>query len=295
MLDAMRSDGSAAREISYAFSVRTRAGRVLIRVVENLTGRPGLIRRAMDYEKEVAAGADFWEVMARRYALRLELPGPGLANVPETGPLLMVANHPFGILDGLMMGRILSARRSDFRIIAHQVFRKARELDEIILPVDFDGTREAQRTNVETRRRALAHLGAGGAVGIFPGGTVSTARRPFGPARDPAWRTFTARMAAKSQAAVVPVFFEGSNSRVFQLASHLHATLRLSLLIREFRRRVGGEVRAVIGAPLPRAEIEARSRDARALMDYLRAQTYGLSPRPLDDLAYGYEFEDAWS
>lgn len=288
--------GAAVREISYAHGVRTKAGQVFVRGVENLTGRISLIRRAADYEKEVAAGADFWDVMVRRYGLTLDLPpGRGLEKIPAEGPLLVVANHPFGILDGLAMGRMLSARRSDFRIIAHKVFRKAREIDSIILPISFDGTREAQRLNIETRREALAHLEAGGAIGIFPGGTVSTALKPFGRPMDPAWRTFTARMAAKSDAAVVPVFFDGSNSRAFQLASHLHITLRTAMLIHEFRRRVGGKVAAVIGDPIPREEIAALRSDARALMDHLRQQTYALSPRPLRSTGYGYEFEDQWS
>jgi putative hemolysin len=111
---------------------------------------------------------------------------------------------------------------------------------------------------------------------------------------DPAWRTFTAKLVSRSDAAVAPVFFEGANSRTFQIASHLHYALRMGLLINEFRRRVGGTVRAVVGAPLPRAEIEARRGDARALMDYLRLETYRLSPRPLPDLGYGYEFEAGW-
>ena len=289
-------DGAAAKEISYAHSVKTRAARVLVRGLENVTGRPGLIRRARDYEKEVAEGADFWEVMARRYALELELPGPGLANLPKEGPLLVIANHPFGILDGLMLGRILSSVRGrhGFRIVAHQVFRKAREINESILPISFEGDREGLRLNLETRKTALDFLGAGGCIGIFPGGTVSTARAPFGTAMDPAWRTFTAKMAAKSGAAVVPIFFEGSNSRTFQIASHLHYTLRMGLLINEFRRRVGGSVSAVVGEPLPREEIRRRKGDARALMDYLRTETYKLSPRPLPDLGYGYEFEEGW-
>ncbi|SDW09522.1 Putative hemolysin [Albimonas donghaensis] len=287
--------GAAVREISYAHGVQTAAGQAVVRAVENLTGRIGLIRRARGYEVEVAAGADFWEVIARRYGLTLDLPDPGLARIPAEGPLVLVANHPYGILDGLMMGRALSARRQDFRIIAHQVFRKADEIDRFILPISFDGTREAQKLNIETRREAMEHLARGGAIGIFPGGTVSTAREPFGRAMDPAWRTFTAKMVARSEAAVVPMFFEGANSRAFQLASHLHATLRLALLIAEFRRRIGDPVRAVIGDPLPAEQIDARRRDPRALMDYLRASTYALSPQPLDDIGYGYEFEETWS
>jgi putative hemolysin len=172
------------------------------------------------------------------------------------------------------------------------VFRKAEELNRIILPISFDDTREAQEINLATRKEALAVLAAGGCIGIFPGGTVSTALRPFGRPMDPSWRRFTARLIAKSGASVVPVYFEGHNSRLFQIASHLHQTLRLALLVNEFKTRVGAPVRVVVGRPLDPAALAAHAGDARALMDFLRAETYRLSPRPIDDLSYGFEFED---
>jgi putative hemolysin len=283
--------GAAAREISYAHGVETMAGKALVRGVENLTGRLSLIRRADGYAREVDAGADFWEVMVRRYGLALDTPpGRGLENLPESGPLVVVANHPFGILDGLMMGHILSARRPEFRIIAHHVFRQAKDLERVIVPISYDPTREARRANIAARREALDHLAAGGAVGIFPGGAVSTARTPFGRPMDPPWGAFTARMAAHRGASVVPVFFEGENSRAFQVATHLHPTLRTALLIHEFRRRVDRPVGMVIGKPLAREDIAARQGDARALMDFLRESVYRLSPQPLDSLEYGYDF-----
>lgn len=281
-----------ARDISYASSVSSRRAQVLVRTMENLTGRPRLIRRAAGYQDEVAAGADFWQVMAHRYNLRLDLQGSSLDSIPRTGPLVAVANHPFGILDGLVMGGVLSQTRGDFRILANRVFRRAEALDDVILPVSFDGTRAAQATNIETRKRAIDYLHNGGAIGIFPGGTVSTAPRPFGRAMDPRWRTFTARLIAKSQASVVPIYFDGTNSRLFQVASHMHSTLRMGLLVREFKRSVRAPVRMVVGAPLDPAQVQARAGDARAMMDFLRESTYALSPRPLADLSYGFEFED---
>ena len=284
---------SIAREISYASSARTRAGRAVIRSLENLTGRLGLIRMARGYDAEVAAGRDFWDVMMERYGLRLQVTGGSLADIPATGPLVVIANHPYGILDGLVLGHILARRRGDFRILAHRVFRKAAELERVILPIDFDETREARAQNLRTRREALEHLAAGGCIGIFPGGTVSTALRPFGRPMDPSWRRFTARLIARSGAAVVPVFFEGHNSRMFQIASHLHVTLRMALLVNEFRARVGAPVRVVVGRPLDPAGIAARAGEPRALMDHLRAETYRLSPLPIGDLSYGFEFEDA--
>ncbi|MEM1268204.1 MAG: lysophospholipid acyltransferase family protein [Pseudomonadota bacterium] len=286
-----KTERAVAREISYAHSAQTRAGRGLIRLTENLTGRIKLIRMARGYDDEVRAGRDFWEVMVERYALGLDVRGGSLDSIPRTGPLVVISNHPYGILDGLMLGYILSQTRGDFRILAHQVFRKAEDLNRIILPISFDETKEAQRLNIETRKIAIGYLSEGGAIGIFPGGTVSTALRPFGRPMDPSWRRFTARLIAKSEATVVPIFFDGHNSRLFQIASHVHYTLRMALLINEFKEKVGEKVPVVIGAPLPPEEIAARSNDTGALMDYLRMSTYGLSPEPIKDMGYGFEFE----
>lgn len=284
---------SIACEISYAGSATTRAGRAVIRSVENLTGRLSLIRMARNYEHEVAAGRDFWDVMVERYRLSLEVMDGALGAIPRTGPVVVISNHPYGILDGLILGHILSRTRGDFRILANSVFRKAEELDRIILPISFEDNRAAQAANLETRRLALEYLARGGCIGIFPGGTVSTPLKPFGRPMDPSWRRFTAKLIAKSGATVVPVFFEGHNSRLFQLASHMHQTLRLALLVNEFKIRVGAPVRVVIGKPLDPAVIAALAGDARAMMDYLRAETYRLSPVPISDLSYGFEFEDA--
>jgi putative hemolysin len=282
---------SIAREISYASSARTRGGRAVIRSLENLTGRLKLIRMAADYQRELSAGRDFWQVMVERYGLELDVIGGDLASIPRQGPLVVTANHPYGILDGLMLGHILSQARGDFRILAHRVFRKAAELDRVILPISFDESREAQAINIETRRLALGYLANGGCIGIFPGGTVSTALKPFGRPMDPSWRRFTARLIAKSGATVVPVFFDGHNSRLFQVASHLHYTLRMALLVNEFRIRVGEPVRVVVGRPLDPAEVAARAGDAQALMDHLRTATYRLAPVPIPDLGYGFDFE----
>lgn len=281
-----------AREISYASSAATRGGRAVIRAIENATGRLSLIRRARGYERDLALGRDFWDVICARYGISLEVAVGSLDAIPSEGPLVLVANHPYGILDGLVMGRILSARRGgDFRIVAHNVFRRAPDLERVILPISFDETREAAAQNLATRAEALRYLSRGGAIGIFPGGTVSTAARPMGPPLDPVWRNFTAKMIARSDATVVPLFFEGHNSRLFQIASHIHSTLRLGMLLREFRSRVGTPVRIVVGRPIPRAALDAHAGDPTAMMDFLRKATYDLSPEPLAARGLGHEFE----
>ncbi len=286
----LREHRHAARDISYAHSAETRGGRALIRTMENLSGRLRLIKRADGYEDEVALGRDFWEVMAERYGLTLDVRRGSLENIPRTGPLILIANHPYGILDGLMMGLILRQTRGDFRILANSVFRKAEELNRYVLPVSFDETREAVQTNVKTRKEALGFLKEGGAIGVFPGGAVATSARPFSRPMDPGWGSFTARLIAKSQATVVPMFYEGQNSRMFQIASHLHQTLRLGLLINEFGRRVDSPVRIMIGEPMGHNVLGPLASDAKSLMEFLRHKTYELSEQPIDPSAIGYEW-----
>lgn len=287
-----RDTAKSTRNISYAHCAETRGGRALIRFMENSTGRLGLIRRASGYETEMQGGRSFFDVMADRYGLSLEVTQGSLTNIPRQGPVIVIANHPYGILDGLILGRMLSQARGDFRIVAHSVFGRAPDLSNHLLPISFDGDKAALALNIQTRRTALDYLGQGGAIGIFPGGTVSTGAKPFSKPMDPVWRSFTARMIAKSEATVVPVFFDGHTSRMFQIASHLHNTLRMGLLIKEFRKRVDTPVRVAIGTPITRDILNPLAKDSKAMMDFLRKATYELSAEP--DLAceLGFEFEE---
>lgn len=282
-----------AREISYRHSAKNKVGKRVIQSMENLTGRPRLIRMAKDYEKEVEAGKDFWQVIIDRYGIGLNVLNGELDKIPKEGPLILIANHPFGILDGLVLGHILQKARGDFRILAHRVFRKAEDLDRVILPINFDETKEGVRQNLETRKEALRFLKDGGAIGIFPGGTVSTSAKPFSRPMDPSWRTFTAKMIQRSDAVVIPIYFHGSNSRLFQLASHMHYTLRMALLIREFRRRIKKDVPIAVGDPISKEEMSNYD-NPRDLMEFLRQETYKLSPDPLKNYDPGFEFEEHW-
>lgn len=284
----------ATRDISYASSAKSRAGAAMIRLLENSTGRLRLIHRAKGYEHELTEGRSFWHVVPERYGLHLRVIGGALDNIPKSGPLVVIANHPFGILDGLMMGNLLHQTRGDFRILANSVFMKADALRQVVLPISFAPTKDAQRLNIETREESLRYLNQGGVIGVFPGGTVSTSAKPFSRPMDPAWRNFTAKMIAKSEAAVVPVFFAGQNSRLFQLASHLHSNLRLGLLIKEFRARLDEPVDVVIGEPLPASELAALRGDPTQMMEFLRKSTYDLSPDPQRSYDLGYEFDEKY-
>ena len=294
MLKNHKQQNQVVKEITYAHSARSKGGRAVIKIMENMTGRISLLKRAQGYHQDILDGQSFWKVLVKRYGLKLDIIHGALSNIPKNGPLVLVSNHPYGILDGLMLGHILDQTRPDFRILAHAVFQKSQELKKVLLPISFDGDKEAVALNLRTRKTALNYLKNGGAIGIFPGGTVSTAAKPFSQPLDPSWRAFTARMILKSNPTVVPLYFEGHTSRLFQLASHLHYTLRMGLLIKEFKSRVDSPVRVSIGQPLNLDEMAMRSHDPTTFMDYLRNKTYELSMNTDLGCQYGYEFEERY-
>ncbi len=290
----MEQAGRIANAVSYAHCAKTKTAQAFIRTMENATGRRYLMKRVQGYRHDITPECDFWQVIMARCGLSLEIIDGLPDNIPQSGPLIVVSNHPFGILDGLVMGYLLSRMRGDFRIMAHNVFDRAPELRDIILPVSFDGTKEAADLNIRTRRTALDFLTNGGAIGIFPGGTVATARKLLSKPADPVWRTFTAKMVLKSGATVVPVFFYGHNSRLFQIASHLSYTLRMGLMLREFRASLDAPVKISIGQPVPPAVLRRHRDNPRQLMEFLRQTTYALNPAWQQAITHGYEFEKTW-
>lgn len=170
--------------------------------------------------------------------------------------MLFVANHPFGVIDGLLMGHLCSQVRPDVKIITHSLLCQAPEARSYLLPVDFGGTTKAAQTSALTRRRSVEWLRQGHAVVIFPAGSVSTSQNPMrGAALDAPWHPFTAKLATQPGATVIPVCFHGQNSRLFQVASHIHYALRIALLFRETQRRSGTRIRVSIGEPLSAATL----------------------------------------
>ncbi|MEM6480832.1 MAG: lysophospholipid acyltransferase family protein [Pseudomonadota bacterium] len=270
-----------ARDISYAYSAQTRGGRAMIRALESLGGRKRLIKRAKGYEDEVAAGRDFWQVMVERYGVTADLVKGSLASIPRTGPLVLIANHPYGILDGLIMGHLLSQTRDDFRILANSVFTKSAELKRIVCPISFDDSLAAKRLNRKGLSDALRFTKDGGALGIFPSGTVATSKTMFSEPAEPLWPETAASIILATRATCIPVFFFGANSRAFQISSHLHGSLRLGMFVGEFRRKVGKPLPIVIGEPVLPDSIEIYRNDKNGLTRLLRRKTLelgGVSP-----------------
>ena len=280
-----------SHDVSYAHSAQSRLGWAVIRCLENATGRSALLSRLPNLRTNMHSIQNFWHSTMEGYGVTIDIMQGELRDIPVDRPLIVVANHPYGILDGLVMGSVLAQSGANFKIIANDIFNKAQEIGEKILPISFKNTRESVLLNLQTRKNALTHLSHGGAIGIFPGGTVSTSSKLFSQPVDPVWRSFTAKMIFKSNALVVPIFFDGNTSRIFQLASHLHPTVRAGLLLREFKLRLNKPVRIVIGKPIPRFRLDLFKNDSRKIMDFLRLETYKLSPNKNQTFEYGHEFE----
>jgi len=278
-------------DVSYAHSAQSKLGRAIIRCLENATGRSALLSRSPNLRSNVHSIQNLWHSIMEGYGVTIDIMQGELGDIPVDQPFIVVANHPYGILDGLVMGSVLAQSGANFKIIANDIFNKALEISDKILPISFKNTREAISLNLRTRKNAITHLSHGGAIGIFPGGTVSTSSKLFSQPADPSWRSFTAKMIFKSNALVVPIFFDGNTSRIFQLASHLHPNIRAGLLLREFKLRLDKPVRIVIGKPIPRCRIDLFKNDSRKIMDFLRLETYKLSPNKNQTFEYGYEFE----
>jgi putative hemolysin len=263
---------------SYADPSDPPVKRGLIRLVERATGQPRLKRLYLDNQRNPRPGESFFAAAVRRLDLDVRHDAAALARIPATGPVVVVANHPYGVLDGIVVSWLIEKVRRDFLVLTNAVLLRAPEVHGHVLPIDFSGAAEAQRTNLNSRAAARAHLERGGAVVVFPAGGVSTAPDKLGrrPAMDARWQPFVSALIQRAKATVVPIWFGGQNSRLFQIASHVSYALRVSLIFHEVRARIGTTLPVVIGAPIPFAEL-AHIRDRQALSDHLHDLTYALA------------------
>lgn len=263
---------------SYAAPTDRAVKRRLIRLVERATGQPALKRLYLANQRDRRPDESFWAAAVRALKLDVVYDEAALASAPRTGPAVFVANHPYGVLDGIVISWLVEKVRPDFLVLTNAVLLRAEELREHILPIDFSDSPEARAINIASRAAARAQLDRGGAVIVFPAGGVSTAPDRLGrlPAIDAPWQPFVAQLIQRSKATVVPIRFGGQNSRLFQIASHLSLTLRLSLLFHEVKARIGASLPVAIGAPMPFEDI-GDIRDRQAMVDYLMARTYALA------------------
>lgn len=264
---------SSPTALTYASPHDPRWKRWLIRGIEQVTG--SRIIRQLYARIETCDPARFWGAALDQLDVHVQCPDKQHC-VPATGRAVVIANHPYGVLDGIAICHLAARQRADFKILIHHALCRTGRFRDHFLPVDFRDNESARRTNLRTMRAALAHLRADGCVIIFPAGGISTAAPFFGEAEDLPWKPFAAKLIQATRATVVPMYFRGQNSRLFQLASHVSEVLRLSLILHELRAQMGSTLHVRIGAPIEYDAL-AHLADTAALTQHLRARTLALA------------------
>lgn len=279
-----------AKAFTYSTPDQPLAKRTLIQIIEKLTGQLTIWRLYRDYRNEdPALHENFWDAAVKKLDLNVNYDSDALASIPRTGPLVVVANHPYGVLDGLIITQLMKRVRPDFKVLTNSVLCRAPEAAGDLLPIDFAETQEALAVNLDTRKKARDILKSGGCIVVFPAGGVSTIPTwKDKVAQDTAWQPFIGRLIQESRAGVIPVFFEGQNSRLFQLVSLFSSTLRLALFFKEVADKIGTRIGVRIGAVIPFADLETFT-DRSALCHHLRTRTYelgGMETLPAPKPAY---------
>lgn len=240
-----------------------------------LTEMSGLKRLERFYNAiEDLHDREFVAAVFRNLELEIEMDPADLANVPKDGPLVIVSNHPYGAIDGLALVHVLGGVRPDLKVMANFLLQQLEPLRDRFIGVNpFEQL--SSLSSFQGMRQAMSHVKEGNALAVFPAGEVSSWRTDLKAVADPRWKTPAIKLAQHVEAPVVPVWFDGGNSMLFQALGMIHPNLRTLALPSEMLRMRGRSVRMRIGKPIPPKDIAAFS-SAEQLGRYLRAKTYAL-------------------
>jgi putative hemolysin len=299
MLNALRRRESLFPELSYANEQHSRVKRWFIRSVEGLSGRDRYARLYDTWRREIVpSGQNIFTRMLQLIDVGLDIDRAWPpADLPDT-PLVIVANHPFGIGDGIAVLSLAERLGRPFKVMIHADLLRLPEMVPYALPIDFNETKAALQNNIAVRNEALRLLKEGVTIVVFPAGGVATAPKGLGTAEDLPWKMFPARLIQEAGASVLPVYFSGQNGRLFHIVSgpmnldpskgklvrmavNFSLTARLSLLVREFTKLSGKSIRAKIGDVISREEL-ASMRDRKRLMEFLRARVLAMGSAEQD-------------
>ena len=201
-----------------------------------------------------------------------------IARIPKTGPVIVVANHPFGGLDGVILAALLRTVRPDVKVMANYLLGRIPDLRDFMIYVDPFGGPNAVRKNIRAMKTAMEYVNSGGMLTIFPAGEVSHIDLQKRAIVDPAWSHTVARIIRNTHAPVLPVFFSGSNSTVFNVLGLLHPLLRTAMLPRELLNKRKTTVQMLIGNVIPFKKLSNFTTNPE-MTAYLRLRTYLLQNR----------------
>lgn len=223
---------------------------------------------------------EFIEQVFELLELPIEVDPEELKRLPTEGAFITVSNHPFGALDGMALLNVVSKERKDFKVMANFILQRIDQLSRFFLTVNPFGNAVEASSSFKGMKDALKHLQDGHPLGIFPAGEVSAYRKDLRTITDGPWAAQSIKLIRKAEVPVVPIYFDGKNSRLFHLLGVIHPALRTLRLPAEMMNKKGKKLRMRIGKPIPAKDIAAFG-DLEQLSRFLRAKTYALGT-PLD-------------
>ncbi|MDP2503456.1 hemolysin [Vibrio splendidus] len=197
-------------------------------------------------------------------------------DIPEQGPVVIVANHPLGAIEGVILADLVGSVRKDVKVLANELLKRLPELDDLFIGVDVFNSKESKRTNAKAIRDANRHLADGGLLIVFPAGEVSSYRKGAKTLTDIEWSKSVAKFVKRHQATTVPIFINGKNSELFYQAGRVHPLLRTALLGRELLNKQATTISISIGSSIPYSEIRSFEKEMD-IVNYLRLNTYLMS------------------
>jgi putative hemolysin len=273
---------------------------VLSRAAEfpGLPGKFAPVERVRDLYRRVRQFPEGFQLenLLAEMQVQLRVDPADAARIPVAGPVVVVANHPFGVLDGAILTVLLTRVRADVKVITNALLGDVPELGRHCILVDPFQSDRSIAANRRALKEALAWLQQGGMLAMFPAGEVSHWQLPHAQVSDPAWNETAVRLIRRTGASALPVFFCGRNSVGFQLLGMIHPRLRTAFLLQEFLQQEGKTVEVRVGSEIPHDSIaslpfgrEEAGREAagqedsqdndRTATEYLRSRTYLLGQR----------------
>lgn len=248
--------------------------RAFVRVLEGFLGRHEMEAHYQRLKSMDIDSKAFFREAFKLTNITLDGDTSPLADIPKDRPVLFIANHPFGVIDGLIMCNMALDYADDFQVVINSLLCQDRDLVPHFLPIDFTETKEATKRNVRSKQLAGKALADGVPLILFPSGMVSTADAPgFGNVVDAPWTTFIAKLVMQYQPTVVPVYFHGQNTRLFHVASNIAEPFRMAMHMREALKRFGSTVSLDVGAhhsPEDYAHIRSRQEMTQHFYDIVQ-------------------------
>ena len=253
--------------------------RQFIKIIELLTGKIKLKKLYDQYLLENNPPEYFWNDAVKKLQFNLKTNFINGSFIPVTGRLIIVANHAFGVADGVSLCSVVSNIRQDYKIITHKVLRQAEAVKEKIIPIDFSPNRKAILSNIEARKQAEKVLQNNGVLVIFPSGQIATKQnlKFKTKADDGEWKQFVSKLIIKTKSPVLPTYFEGQNSQLYHIANKMGQTFRYSLLMYELTRKIGDTINLHFGEIIPFRDLE-KVDNLIEITKLIRKKTYSLDP-----------------